>query len=328
VIIDQFSISLLTAIVVVVSGVLFIVETLLRRELAAARLWSVGYVGAMVTTLFYLAWAWQPATWWAVTAGNAAFVLGTGFMWLGCRRFNDHAIRWSTVAVLVGTAAAGIAAALEGPDGGDWAGGAWMFALLALFAGLSAAECFRGELGRTPTAAALGVVFGLESAFMLGRLVSFVLAGPESTVFRTWFGSFPASALTVVLMITAVVATSVLRAGRSSLRGTAGDAVADEPVFAVRSAASLATALGRVRERASHRGEIACIASVRLDDLDDIAAAFGADTRERLVQVWRRTLLDEDPSTTTPEMLARARTAAMRASSSVSATVLVAEVDA
>ena len=80
---DLFSVLVATAVVVNVSGVLFIVETMLRRDEGAGRIWALAFLGGMLTTLAYIIWVQSPeAAWWAVAVGNAAFVTGTGCMWL------------------------------------------------------------------------------------------------------------------------------------------------------------------------------------------------------------------------------------------------------
>ena len=93
---DLSSVLVMTALVVNVSGILFIVETLLRRDEGAGRVWALAFLAGMLTTLAYIVWAQSPDAWWAVAVGNAAFVAGTGCMWLGCRRFNGRRMAWSS----------------------------------------------------------------------------------------------------------------------------------------------------------------------------------------------------------------------------------------
>ena len=71
------SVVIMTALVVNVSGILFIVETLLRRDVGAGRIWALGFLAAMLTTLAYTVWAQSVGGWWAIAVGNAAFVAGT-----------------------------------------------------------------------------------------------------------------------------------------------------------------------------------------------------------------------------------------------------------
>ena len=89
-ILDPLTQAIMTALVVMVAGVIFISETLLRREEGAGQVWALAYLAAMLTTLAYLGWAATPDMWWAIAVGNMMFVAATGFMWLGCLRFNDR----------------------------------------------------------------------------------------------------------------------------------------------------------------------------------------------------------------------------------------------
>jgi hypothetical protein len=116
---DLMSVLVMTTLVVNVSGILFIVETLLRRDEGAGSVWALAFLAGMLTTLSYSLWAQTPDAWWAIAVGNAAFVASTGCMWLGCRRFNGRRMGWASAVVAVAVAVAGFTVALAGPGGGD-----------------------------------------------------------------------------------------------------------------------------------------------------------------------------------------------------------------
>ncbi len=67
---DLASVLVMTALVVNVSGILFIVETLLRRDEGAGRVWALAFLAGMLTTLSYIVWVQSPGAWWAVAVGN------------------------------------------------------------------------------------------------------------------------------------------------------------------------------------------------------------------------------------------------------------------
>ncbi|BDV30446.1 hypothetical protein [Microbacterium terricola] len=294
--IDQFSVSLMTALVVVVCGTLFIVDTLFRRRDPAGHIWALGYLAAILTTLLYLVWAWAPETWWATAGGNAAFVIGTGAMWVGCARFNDRPVRLRATIVAGAGALAAIAAALEWyPGAGDWAGALFMFVPIGLFAALACVECFRGELGANRSALPLGLVFGAQTVYYLARTVVLITEGTESDLFHVWFGTFPTSLVTVVLSITAVVTTSILRATRSGLLGDRKDAAQDH-ITAILPEEQFVAVLRRVSEKARPRGDLLAVTVVRLEGLEDIATAFGPDVADEHVRAWRRSVLEGSPS--------------------------------
>lgn len=284
--IAQDALSAVTALVVVVSAVLFIVETFLRRDDPAGRLWALGFLGAMLTTLFYLVWATEPGSWWAVAGGNGAFVVGTGLMWVGCRRYNEHTVAVPGMLVAAASVAATAAALLAGPDGGDWAGALWMFVPLAVFPALASAETRRGALRHASPSVALTWVFAAQAAFFTGRVIAFIVVGPDSDLFTTWFGTASASVLTVVLTITGVVATSVLRAARTGVRGQAARGAGGSS-FGIRSRDDFDIALRNAVRDAERHGEQIAVFVVRLEELDYIATAFGIELADELVAEGR-----------------------------------------
>ncbi|MCR2827554.1 diguanylate cyclase domain-containing protein [Microbacterium sp. zg.Y909] len=292
---EQDSLATVTALVVVVSAVLYIVETFLRRDDPAGRVWALGFLSGLVTTLFYLVWATEPESWWAVAGGNAMFVASTGLLWLGCRRYNEKSMTVPAVVVVAAAVAAAAAALLEGPDGGDWAGALWMFVPLCVFAALAALATRQGALRHAPTAAALTCAFAGEAAFYAGRTAAFVTAGPESELFRTWFGTEAASVLTVVLTITTVVGTSVLRAARTGLRGQATREGA-RATSGIRSRREFDADLAQAVQDARRHGEQIAVFVVRLEELDYIATAFGIELADELIAEGRAAVLRSTPA--------------------------------
>lgn len=293
--IDQFSVSLLTAIVVLVCAVLFVFDTLLRRPDQSGRFWAAGFLSVVLTTMFYLVWAAAPATTWAVVLGNTASVVGTGFMWLGCRAYNGSRVGIAGLAVAIGGAATAAAAIIESSAGGDdWSGAFAMFLGLGVFASAAAVSCFRGALGASRTALPLGVVFAIQAAFYITRMIVVATQG-YSEFFHTWVGTIPTSILTVVLLITAVVSASVLRAGRVRLRGAdLGDGgFSDGDILGERAfRAVLATASRRARSRR----ELLAVWVIELEGLEYIATAFGLDVGDEVVRTWRATMTENAPT--------------------------------
>ncbi|SFS03963.1 hypothetical protein SAMN04487846_1730 [Microbacterium sp. cf046] len=293
---DLDSVLVMTALVVNVSGILFIVETLLRRDEGAGRVWALAFLAAMLTTLAYIVWAQSPDAWWAIAVGNGAFVAGTGCMWLGCRRYNARRMGWSSAAVAVAVVAAATAVFVAGPAAGDWAGALWMFVALIAFAGAGAVECLRGELRESRTAWVLSAVFAFQSLYYLSRTTAFLTSGPESSLFQSAFGTIPTSFVTVTLTIVAVVVTSVLRASRAPMRGhlrpagfgTARDGILAQDVFD--------GAMTDLCERARWRSELVGVIAVRIDDLEQISTAFGSDVARAVTETWRTGVRRHAPS--------------------------------
>src|SRR5690349_15488236 len=146
-----FATTLLAATVVVTCGVLFLLETLLRRDTGAGRIWSLAFLSGILTVICYLIWAISSdgQAWIAIGFGNAALVATIGFLWVGCRAYNGSRFGWSLAVVLVVCLLTVVAVLVEGPDGGDWAGAVATFLSVAAFAVCGAVETRRGRLGET-----------------------------------------------------------------------------------------------------------------------------------------------------------------------------------
>lgn len=282
---DLFSVSVMTAAVVVIVGVIYISETLIRRDEVSGRHWSIAFLAGILTTIAYAMWA-AGAGWVAIAAGNAAFVAATGFIWIGCRSYNGNRTLWAYLTVGVGMAIAFVAVAAAGPDGGDWAGVVWMYAVLTVLASLGVWETARGRLARTRTTIALAVVLAVEAVYTAARAIVFLILGPDDPVFQTWFATIPASFVTIALVITAAIVTSILRAGRAGMRGYTNLVAADgtdriltEPQFRA--------TVTDVLERAAEKGIGIGLVAMRIDDLPFIAKAFGNEVGRQVAVAAR-----------------------------------------
>jgi GGDEF domain-containing protein len=293
---DLVSVVIMSTLVVVVSGIVYIVETLLRRDDGAGRIWAVAFLAAMLTTLAYMAWALDNDAWWAIAVGNAAFVVGTGSLWLGCRGYNAQTLVIPTILVAVGAVGAAVAVVVSPPDPAGWAGALWMFVALMLFAAAGAIECLRGELRRTRTPLVLAFVLGLQSLFYLIRIIVFVTLGPSSPVFEVWLGTIAASFITVVFTIVSLVVTSVLRAGRTQQRGFERLSEVGVTPDGILPEASFHGQLRDLVERAGWRGELVGVIVVRIDDLHQISTAFGSEIARAVSASLRSGVRRHSPS--------------------------------
>lgn len=279
---DPATTSLVTALVVTVCCIVYLTDTLSYVNSTPARLWAVSFATGVLTASAYMIWAFLPTAWMAVAAGNASFVASIGFLWLGCRRFNRPALGWATWLLTAAVVAAFAAAALVGPDGGDWAGAGVMIAAIAVLAGLGCVETRRGRLARIPTSGAMTIVLGVVCVYYAARTVAFVLAGPSSPLFLQWFGTPSTSLVTIVMTIVAVTTMVVLRihdqtasqsdgAGRLALRT---EGLVDRPTFLRVLAATLV--------RAGRSGAPTTVVALHVPDLQQVAAAFGPREANRV----------------------------------------------
>lgn len=284
---DVFTVSVMTAVVVLVAGTLFLLETFLRKDEAVGRIWALSFLAGMLTSVAYTIWALDPTSVWPIALGNAAFVSSAGCMWLGCRRFNERPIPIAASAVAGGAIVTFAAASLDAASG-DWAGAFVMFVLIALFAGVGAGESFSGEMRRNRNAVGLAIVLAAEGLYYLVRTIVFVVRGPESDLFRTWFSTEVTSVVTVVLTVVALLTTSILRAGLAGVRGVSVTSDLQRTDDGVLRADSFARLFDELVLRAGYRGEMVGIVSVRVDDLPQITTAFGRGEAESVATAWRQ----------------------------------------
>lgn len=284
---DQFTTSAMTALVALVAGGTFIIETLFRRDDKVGRVWSVSFLAGIATTLAYAAWAAGVGGYLAIAAGNMLFVASMGGMWLGVRRFNDRRLTIPVVMVAASCSIVAGAVIVEGAAGGDWAGWTAMGVSLIVFPALAAAETFRPPIRSIRTAWPLGAVFALVAVYYVVRTAVFVGSGPDSEVFQSYLSTNVTSVLTIILTIVAVVVSSVLRATQTDLRtfawmargGVTPDGIYVSPAFM--------GALDDIAERARWRGDLLAVIAIRVEDLPQIAVAFGPDVVGDIVERLR-----------------------------------------
>jgi GGDEF domain-containing protein len=281
--------TLLTATVVVTCGVLFLLETIVRRDTGAGRIWSLAFLSGMLTVVCYLVWSIaEPGRGWlAVAIGNGALVGTVAFLWLGCRSFNDRRLGWGFWVIAAAAFATMAAAIAEGPDGGDWAGAVVMFLAIAGFSICGLIESRRRPMGQTVISFALTAVLAITALYYLLRTLVFVTMGPESELFERYFGNLTTSIATTALTIVAMMAGSILR-GRDPFPRKSAEYVGVSAAGAdVLTAAAFEAALETIVSRARANSERVAVIALRMDDLPQIGMAFGSAAREEVADEWR-----------------------------------------
>ncbi|GEK81596.1 diguanylate cyclase [Agrococcus baldri] len=294
---DPDTVKLITALVVHVAGGVFVLETMLRKDDRAGRVWALGFIAGMIATEAFLLDAVTDAGWWAVAIGNAAWVTAIGLLWIGCRVFNGRQARATAIVVAAVAVITFVAVLVDYSDRSTWSGAWVMFLGNALFAGLGAAETLRGAMRRTRTALGLGGVLGLACVFQIVRLVSAVTLGTDNELFREWVSSGVAGVATISLVIIAVVTASVLRAEQVRLRGTEDSSLMAIAPDGVLLAPSFVRVLGGRLMRANRRAELFAVLVISIDSLTRIATAFGADEAEHVRQAVRAAARRLSPTT-------------------------------
>ncbi|MFL0410391.1 hypothetical protein ACH0AH_04350 [Microbacterium paludicola] len=282
---DLFTAQFLTALVVITSGAVFLLETVVRRESGSGRYWAAAFVAGILVAFCYMAWAIDRGLWIAVALGNAAFVSQMGLMWLGCRVYNGHL---GTIHQASAAAAALVAfgSALLEREAGDWAGAPALFLGIAIFAALGAFETLRGALREVFASWGLTFVLGAAALYYLARTAVFLTAGPDSVLFTEWFGTNMTSLVTVALTVVAVVSTSVLRVASVSSPAVPGSVTDARRRSVLLSRDVFMAAATDMAGRGERAGAPLTLLAIRIDGLDEIASAFGPDTAELIEVSW------------------------------------------
>lgn len=299
---DAYTVNVLVAVVTFVAGIIFILDTLLRREVGAGRIWALGFLCGMLTMVCYVIWQAVPDPWAAIAVGNGALIGTLGCLWLGAVRYNDRSIAIRSVVVGV-VAVVEVALVLAiGPSGGDWAGAAFLFFGVGGFAVLGAIETRRGRLGSSLTSLSFTVMLAIVAVFYGARAVVFFVDGEDGELFTTWFGSSVTGVLTVMLIIIAVVAATTLRTGQTAQRfevqrtelHLTADGLLTEPAFQ----AILQCTLDRARTQPGQAAPASfAVVAFRIDDLAGVRAAFGESAVDRLVSASRQAARTHAPAT-------------------------------
>lgn len=279
--IDLYSIQLATSAVVIVAGVMFILDTFLRRPDTAGRVWSASFMAGILASFSYAIWIALPDGWWAVAAGNSALVLSGALLWTGARVYNGRRdLAWVSI---VGSGAAAVAVLAEGPHGGAWAGGPLMFVLVAGYAVMGAIESMRAPMRLNWTARGLTAMFVVVALFYAARFVVFIVSGPDSMIFQVFLGTEASAFVIIALVIVTVVSMVILQSERVP---RVGESIAGPSVYTGDGVLTSSAFRGLVEdwlERANFHDEQLVVASVCLDERDAIDTAFGRSAGTELV---------------------------------------------
>lgn len=210
--IDLSTLAIVNALIVLVCGVAFLLETIIRRSDEVGRLWSMFFVGMIFALIAYIVGATQPDNWWAFAAGNGAFVASLGLVWAGARRANSRgALLPLPLAAGLITVASGL---VQGPGQGYWTGALELFIGATLFCGLSAVEFSRGALRRLPSARVLAVGLGIMTLYYATRSIGFVVLGPDDPTWDAIYGAATSTLIETALTALGAMTLSSMQADR------------------------------------------------------------------------------------------------------------------
>lgn len=293
--IDTFSILVAAGAVVAVSGVAFILNTVLRRNDVYGRLWSIAFIAGILETIAYLAWAAVPGAWWATAIGNGSLVLALAFMWSGCRAFNERQRSYAWVSVTASVLVVG-ACLVAGPDGGAWAGAWEMFVGVIVFAGFAGVESVTGPLKRSVNGRVLAIVFFVVSLYYLLRLAAFLGAGESSVAFVHYFGTVTTTLIGIALTIVAAISMSVLQPAHLSSLDRDGRRAGEPSIPGVSSLELFEQQARDWLARSQRDREALVLLELVVDNFDHIATAFGREVGDEAIALVGRIACESTPS--------------------------------
>jgi diguanylate cyclase (GGDEF)-like protein len=291
--IDTQTMLLIQGAVVAVCSIAFMLHVLGRNN-RTARTWTIAYISGILSGLAHAIWGFTADSWWAVGIANAAFVLTMAALWVGCRQFNNRpSLLW---VALTATGVTAVAALLEGPAGGDWAGAEVTFVMLAAFAALSGIETLRGLLRRNYSGRVLPVVFFGTALFYGVRTVIFIVDGPDGDIFQNYVGTPVAAFVTIVLVILATISMTVLTAGATSVASATRAHETQSDLPGVLGMADFEQHARNWLVRARRERDDLALVTMDVANLEHMNTAFGRDYGDDAIRAVARISLEYLPS--------------------------------
>lgn len=293
-VLDHSTLVIVNGIIVLVCGVAFLLETIMRRSDEVGRLWSMFFIGMTFAMFAYVVGSAQPGAWWAFAVGNGAFVGSLGLVWAGARRANK---RRSPVLAAVATAVVVAAVGLvQGPGQGFLTGAIPLFVGAALFCGLSAVEFARGLLARLPSARVLAAGLALMTVYYFTRSVGFVILGPGDPLWNLFYGPATATLIEIALAALGAMMLSSMQADRfreSAVNADFGVGVNIDGILA--SADFRAQAESWLVRSIRSRTPLVLLL-VDLADLSEVNVAFGRAAGDAAIRLTGRVALAHAPT--------------------------------
>jgi diguanylate cyclase (GGDEF)-like protein len=283
---------LMSSLAVVLCGIAFIMNTTFTRTDPTGRAWSVGFVSAITVAAGYGVTAVVPEAWWGTLVGNIAFVTSVGALWSGARLHNGRkTLAWVVAAI---AAVVAIVTSVQVPHD-EWAGATVLWPALALFSILGGIELQRGRLRRNVNGRSLGIVLLLNALFLVSRTVVFLADGPEGELFDRAFNSGIAAIVTMAVVITAVVAVSVLRTeqGEDKAVGDLTEGIHSRAGVLSARAFEQAATDHLARAEAAHTGM--AVIGADIDRLPEVNTAFGRAAGDEAIAAFAQSLRRSAP---------------------------------
>jgi diguanylate cyclase (GGDEF)-like protein len=293
--IDALTLQVAAGAVVAITGICFILNTVLRDNARYGRLWSISFIAGILETISYLGWAVVPSAWPAIAVGNGALAVAISFLWVGSRVYNERTRSLVWIA-LVGPVVVFAATLVMGPDGGPWAGAGVMYLVIVVFAGLAAVESLRGHLLRTINGRVLAIVFIIVAGFYFLRMLVFFIAGEQSEAFLVYFGTSTTTFVAIALVIVAAIAMSVLQPASGTDSGREGRRAGAPDILGVSSLEHFDEQAHDWLARARRDRDPLVFLELGLENYEDIATTFGWGLADAAVTAVGRAACQNAPA--------------------------------
>lgn len=193
---DTGTLRVAFALVTVVLLILFLVS-FLRTRSAYSRWWCIALLNFLTgTTLFLLnGTVHQP---WANPLGNTLLVLGAAAVWAGSRSLLGERLE---VSILMAAPAATAAASVLDRRSDTWSGGLVFLAMMSLMIAMAARDLWKVQNEGAAEGKILATAAASVAAFYAARCTVFGLHGPQSQLFKDYFGSAITTIITLVLLV-------------------------------------------------------------------------------------------------------------------------------
>jgi diguanylate cyclase len=294
-VLDSTTLFIVGGLVIILAGIAFLLETMLRRNDAVGRLWSVFFLGTMFAVFAFLVVSLEPANWWAGAVGNGAYVTAVGFLWSGARRANGRS-SLIAVPVVLGVIVT-IAGLIPGAEGGTWGGAVEMFVGVALVYLLAAFEFTQRELGRLLASKVLTVLVGGTGLFYIGRTVAFVALGPDDPVFLNFFGTEVSTLLEICFAVIGTIMLASVQGDRFT------ELTEDDADIGARLRIDGILKVGAFRElaetwllRALRERTTLVLIVIDVADLSAVNTAFGRAAGDAAIRATGRVVLTHAPT--------------------------------
>jgi diguanylate cyclase (GGDEF)-like protein len=290
---DGATLQVLSGLIVILCGVSFILNTALNQNDPPGRLWSLAFVAGIMVTVGYGVYLVSAAAWWTIAFANVALAIAVGALWAGSRVYNGRSSGFRIVGALA--LVVGVFSVIPGAGGGEWAGAVPLWLVVAVLGGLGGAEALRGRLRRNLNGRILSVVLFLAAIFHLVRAIVFVVQGPTSSTFVTYFDSGPTSILNMTLIVSACIAVSILRAERVGSTAVGDITVGIHSAAGVLSGDSFRQAASDHLQRAEKKQLGLALIGADIDNLPEINTAFGRNAGDEAIARFAETLRGSAP---------------------------------